>query len=162
MNETPRTGAWIPWIFIIGMGIVVAVNGGLILLARATWPGLVTDNYYAKGIDYNENLEGARRQARLGWRVRASLSKRPGGGAEIGALYRNRDGTPLKGLSVRAYLIRPVSEGDDMDIALGDKGRGRYGASIEAPLPGQWDLRLVAFDKRGDVHQSVRRMVVGE
>ncbi len=160
MNETSRRGAWIPWIFIIGMGVVVVVNGGLVFFSQSTWSGLVTENYYDKGIKYNENLEGARRQARLGWRVRATLSPGSEGGAEIGALYRNRDGTPIEGLSVRAYLIRPVSEGNDVEAVLGDKGLGRYSVVIETPLPGQWDLRLVANDKEGNVHQSVERVMV--
>ncbi len=162
MNETRRSDAWIPWIFIIGMGLVVVVNGGLVFLSQSTWSGLVTEDYYDKGIEYNKNLEGARRQARLGWRVKATLVRGADGGAEIGALYRNRDGTPVENLSVRAYLIRPVSEGNDIETALGEKGQGRYSIAIKTPLPGQWDLRLVAIDKEGNVHQSVERVMVRE
>ncbi|MDH5748611.1 MAG: FixH family protein [Rhodospirillales bacterium] len=166
MSVPERKSLWIPWIFIGGMLIVVIVNGVMITLALTTWTGLETKDYYLKGIAYNENLEGARRQKVLGWQAHVSLVS-PADAAETHAhevrvRYANADGNPLSRLSVRAYLVRPVHEGFDREIVLEDRGGGLYAAPTTFSLPGQWDIRLVAQDAQGNIHQMVKRVIVPE
>ena len=38
----PRRSAWIPWVFVGGMLLVVAVNGVLIVAAVGTFTGVTT------------------------------------------------------------------------------------------------------------------------
>ena len=61
-----------------------------------------------------------------------------------GCVSWSRDGRPLDGLAIVAYLVRPSNEGLDTTITPRALGDGRYGASFELPATGQWELRLVA------------------
>lgn len=144
------------------MLFVVAVNGLLIYLALSTWTGIETEGAYQKGIAYNDVLSGAKRQAELGWTVKAAIktTQAPDTPQTIRAAYHDRTGAPITGLTVRAYLKRPVHEGFDQELMLTPTDGGRYQGHVRIPLPGQWELRLVARDTGGNVHQSVTRISV--
>jgi nitrogen fixation protein FixH len=58
----------------------------------------------------------------------------------------DRDGRPLDGLTLVAYLVRPSNEGLDTTIIPRPLGDGRYGTSFALPATGQWELRLVAHN----------------
>ena len=159
-----RKSTWIPWIFVIGMLVVFAVNGVLVYLALSTWTGIETKNYYQKGIAYNDNLAGAERQAQLGWTVAATLTPdaTTAKAQTVRAVYRDRSGVPVTDLRIRAYLVRPVHEGYDQTLALAHTGNGVYEATTTVPLPGQWELRLVALGPAGETHQTTTRVSVAE
>ena len=66
----------------------------------------------------------------------------------------------LDGLEeVKALLIRPTSEGHDLEVKLAPKGDGAYAAQMTVPLPGQWELRVHAW-KGQDVFQDSRRILI--
>jgi len=159
-----RKSLWIPWFFVGAMGFVVAVNGVLAWLALSTWTGIETEDYYQKGLAYNQNLKGAARQTELGWKVKASLAgisrDRAPGPFRVSATYSDRTGKSVEGLSIRAHLIRPVHEGYDRSTELKPTAPGRYVGRLDVPLPGQWDIRLVAKDAAGNAHQWVKRVQV--
>ena len=160
----PRKSAWIPWIFVGAMGVVFAVNGLLVYFALSSWTGIETEGHYSKGVAYNDTLAAVEKQKALGWGVRFSVS--PDGGAtapgafNIVTSYSNTNDTPLAGLRVRAHLIRPTHEGYDRRVELQSSSAGVYQGQIDVPLPGQWDLRLVAADENGNSHQRVERIQV--
>ncbi len=170
LSRRRQAGWWYPWIFVVGMLVVVVVNAVMITLAIGTFPGLDTEDAYRKGIAYNQTLAAAEAQAERGWQ--ASLSVKPASGtatqmaaiaplsAEIDAGFVDRAGQPLGGLEVRAYLVRPTHDGgNDLVALLEERGGGRYVATVAVPLPGQWDVRLHA--RRGDeTFQLSRRAVI--
>ena len=71
--------------------------------------------------------------------------------------FRDRDGRPLDGLAVRAFLVRPTSAGHDRAATLEAQGEGLYRATVELPLPGEWLLTILARHA-GDTWQSTRRI----
>jgi nitrogen fixation protein FixH len=164
MRHARSQGWWYPWIFVAGMGIVIAVNGVMITFAIETFPGLSTDDAYRQGIGYNQTIAAARAQAARGWQVDMRFVPSPDAtgdthGGDLTATFLDRDGHPLSTLDVRATLIRPTHRGDDVDIALERRAEGVYGGRVSLPFPGQWDAWLLARGDAGD-YQSTHRIVV--
>ncbi len=141
---------WIPWIFVAGMLVVVAVNVGLVYFAVDSWTGLAVERPYERGLAYNKVLAAAARQEALGWHLNLSL-RRPDHASDDVVIIeaRDRDGRPLNGLTIEAELTRPLEPTPPQIYALRPVGEGRYAGRIDGELrPGQWDVRLSAF--RGD------------
>jgi nitrogen fixation protein FixH len=159
----PRApGWWYPWIFVVGMLLVIGVNAVMAAYAIGTFPGFESEDAYRKGLAYNETIAAARVQDQRGWQIdlRFTPSDDPGGhGGDLDVAIVDRTGDPVRGLEVKADLIRPTRGGVDTSFMLGDRGAGLYGTTIAAPLPGQWDARIVA--RRGqDEFQATRRIIV--
>ena len=159
----PR-GWWYPWLFVAGFVVVFAVNGVMIKLALDSFSGLDTEHPYERGLGYNDTLAAARTQEALGWQV--AYDAVPAGDATpdghpiaVEARFLDRDGNALTGLAVRALLQRPAVAGHDVELPLVERGGGRYVARTDLPLPGQWDLRIVAGGD-GTSWQASRRILL--
>lgn len=147
--EQARKSAWIPWVFVGGMGVVVAVNAVMITFAISTFSGISVEKPYERGVAYNRVLEAQARQDALGWTFGTTFQ--PAGGQLDGRLVltaHGPDGAPLDGLVLDARLVRPVEKTVPIELAFTAAGDGRYIARAELPMPGQWDLKLHA--RRGD------------
>lgn len=138
-----RRGAWIPWLFVGLFGIVVVVNGIMIWLAIGTFPGLVTDRPYDRGLAYNRNLEAAAAQDALGWQARLAARLEGPTTAVFELELHDRDDRPVDGAEVRAEVRRPVGTGLDFDVVLKPIRPGVYRAAAALPQPGAWDVHLV-------------------
>ena len=134
---------WVPMLFVAGFLVVIAVNGTLIYFAQDTFSGLETASPYERGLDYNRTLAAQAEQDRLGWRSQAEITGE-NAARSLQVRMTDRDGRPLDGLALSAYLVRPINEGLDLTIAPHPLGDGRYVASFTLPAAGQWELRLVA------------------
>lgn len=134
--------------------VVVGVNAILIVTAFRSWTGLTIAAPYEHGLQYNRTLQAARDQAALGWSGSIAYD-----GVYLSFELTGRDGTAIDGAEVRAWITRPVASGNDLDIDLVPRGRGRYGADVKVPGPGQWGVRVDA--RLGDAQwHSSRRVVV--
>lgn len=138
---------FIPWLFVAGMALVVAVNGALIYFATTTWSGLAVDRAYERGIAYNRALAAAARQEALGWRFTVHLDSDERT-TKVRVVATDRDGRPVEGLRIEATLERPVEAGKSDPIALQPVGIGEYGVTMDRLRPGQWRTYLVV--SRGD------------
>jgi len=162
----PR-GWWYPWLFVAAFVVVIAVNGVMINFAIGSFSGLETEHPYERGLGYNDTLAAARAQDEMGWQVAydavpAGAAAPEGHPIALEARFLDRDGNALTGLEVRALLQRPAAEGHDMELPLAERGGGRYVARTDLPLPGQWDLRIVATATGSDraSWQSSRRILL--
>ena len=170
MVKRPR-GWWYPWLFVGGMLIVIAVNVVLVAIAIGTFSGLTTEDAYRKGLAYNRTIAAAEAQDARGWRLDLTITPQSPGGTAAGAAekatggmavvarFADRAGQPLSRLDVRAFLVRPLGDGDDLALLLQETGGGLYRGTLPPPLGGQWDVRIHA--RRGDeTFQQTRRIVV--
>lgn len=137
----PARGGWIPWIFVAGFAVIVAVNATMVTYALRSFPGLADPAAYNHGVRYNAVLAEASRQAALGWQLAARLE--PSGDAVVVRATR-ADGTPLDGLTLTGELTRPVDAPATVDVALVPAGEGLYRARVALPRAGQWELHIVA------------------
>ncbi|MFC7473373.1 FixH family protein [Dankookia sp. GCM10030260] len=147
---SPRRSAWIPWVFVGGMLVVVAVNGVMVFAAVDTFTGVTTGSAYDKGRAYNHVLAEAARQDALGWRDHVTLSD-----GVLRVTVRDRDGKPVAG-RLDGVLRRPV-EGTEQRLAAEAVAPGEWLAPA-ALRAGQWEarLRLTAPDgNRRDIRQRV-------
>lgn len=154
-----RRDRWIPWVFVAGFAVVVAVNATMIVYAVSSFSGLATANPYERGVEYNRVLAEQDRQAALGWTLVPEFA--PGrAGTNAGVLTlraAGADGAPLRGLAVAVELTRPIDAVPPVEFALRETGDGLYRAEIALPRAGQWDLHIVARlgGDRRDVRQRM-------
>ncbi len=160
-----RRDRWIPAVFVAGFVVILAANAALVYFALDSFSGLETEGAYRRGMTYNATLAAARAQAERGWRVALDADPLPAadGGPrrtlDLAATFADRAGWPLVDLSVRALLVRPTHAGYDLELALPHLEAGRYGAQAVLPLPGQWELRLIAA-RGAETWQASRRLHV--
>jgi nitrogen fixation protein FixH len=154
-----KRGSWIPWIFVAGFGVVLLANSIMVYVAATTWTGIAVNRAYDKGLTYNRNLEAAARQEALGWEVSLATEVTAGlaGTVEVG--LRDAQGAPLHRAEIVVAFERPTHEGHDFAVQLVPSGAGTYTAPFAAPLPGVWDVRLVAT-RGGDRFVATERVVL--
>jgi nitrogen fixation protein FixH len=138
-----RRSGWIPWIFVGGMLLVVAVNGALIFFAFDSWTGLAADHAYERGRQYNRALQASERQDALGWSLHAHLYREPSGAAMVVEAL-DREGRGLEGLVVEVLLERPLGKPDPQRVMLVPEGPGRYAGRLAALAKGQWNVLIAA------------------
>ncbi len=142
--EKPRRGHWIPWAFGAFFLVVLIANGTMVYIGMTTWTGLVSENYYEEGRNYNRNIAAAEAQAALGWQLDIEARLRSGFEGELLVDLRDRQGAPITDAEVTARFVRPTSEGNDFAVALADAGDGRYRTVFTLPLTGLWEIHVDA------------------
>jgi nitrogen fixation protein FixH len=139
-------------------GVVFVVNGAFVYFATSSWTGLETNNAYIRGLAYNSVLDAAAAQRERGWDVSLEVAGPGPLTATVAATFADAAGRPLDGLSVTAAFRRPATEGHDLTIALDAGTPGEYGASVELPLAGNWDVRLTARERDVELYIVDRRV----
>jgi nitrogen fixation protein FixH len=150
---------WIPWAFLAGFLVVLAANATLVIVALSSWSGLTTERAYAQGVNYNQNLAAARAQEALGWQAELTVEAQDPELAEVRFSLTDRDGWPIKLDLVRVRFVRPTQSGQDVEITLATRGGTDYRGEAELPLPGLWDLHVLAV--KGEARfQTTERVVL--
>lgn len=144
------TGRTVLFGLIAFFALVATVNGVFIYFAITSWPGLSNRDAYKDGLNYNAQLDEARRQQALGWTSRLGIDSSGGVVANIG----HADRTPVSGLRVQISITRPVGDERRVDTDLAQALDGSYRGAISALDAGQWRVQLTA--RRGG--QTVYRM----
>lgn len=156
--EKRLTGRHVLLMLLGFFGAVAAANAVFIYLAVSSFPGLETENAYARGLAYNETLRDAEAQRKLGWSVTLDHAATEGGGQRLTVSIRDRAGVPLADLAVAGVLRRPTHEGMDQSLDFRPLGAGRYAAEPSLPAAGQWDIRLSATARDGAFYLLERRL----
>lgn len=150
-------GRWIPLTFVAFFAVVLIANGALVFFAYRSWTGVETKNAYESGRLYNQTLAEEAAQRELGWQVFATFTSTGPRAGNLDLWASDADGAWLAGAVARAAFIRPTHAGNDLELALPQRRPGHYGAKVELPLSGQWDLRI-SISHRGQIYRTVRRI----
>lgn len=153
-----RGARWMPWIFVAGMLLVVAVNGVLIFMAVGTWSGLVVERPYERGLGYNRALAAAERQDALGWAIKARIDSGPSGN-QLVVEAMDRESRPLNDLRIDVVLERPLGPRETLKTELRRIAAGHYAVSLPPLARGQWQARI-AVSVGGDAMHLSRRLTV--
>jgi nitrogen fixation protein FixH len=150
--------AWIPWSFIGFFAVVLVANAIMMFVAFTTWTGIGQENAnsYQQGLSYNDRLAEVAAQEALGWHAEIRFEPLEGERGRLVLALEDRFGNPLESAAVAAVLARPTDASQDFAVALHDVGIGRYGADVEFPGAGQWDVRLVAEHADGTYRATGR------
>jgi len=143
-----KQSAWrSPWV-IAWVGILVAfvlISGVRIFLAIDTNPGLVVQDYYERGQDYEENR--LKREARdPGWNMEIEAPAFVDVSSPVlyGFRVTDRAGNPVSPDAVIFYAYRPADATQDFAVPMEPVGPGYYQASVSFPLLGVWDILISA------------------
>ena len=134
----PLTGRHVLAMIVAFFLVIFAVNGVFVYVSLNSHPGVISEDAYRKGLDYNRTLERADRQNARGWRTTVRLD-----GGFVIATLTDRNGAPLTGLAVRVEAHRPVHDRSDTSLVLRETAPGSYRA-LTALASGRWELRLTA------------------
>lgn len=149
------SGRMIPWYF-VGFFVVLAIMDGIfVYLATSTHTGVVTEEAYKKGLNYNDTVAAARTQAALGWNGTIEYTE----DRRVLFTLQDASGAPLTGAQVVAEFSRPTHNKQDFSIPLQQVDAGNYAAPVEFPLIGLWDAR-VFVEWNQQQYQQGKRLVV--
>jgi nitrogen fixation protein FixH len=141
MGERVITGRHVLFGLIVFFGIIFTANGAFLYLALSTYTGIVSNEPYRKGLNYNERIAADKAQHKMGWSSAITLAK---GGDSIDVVLRNRSGNPITGLGFDGRLGRPATEALDVALPLKEIEPGRYRGTFATLAPGAWQIDLVA------------------
>lgn len=122
-------------IFVAFFGVVFATNFYFVYRAVSTHTGVVANEPYRKGLNYNERIEAGVRQASLGWTEDIALSS---GGERLEVSMKDSAGMPVAGLSISAVIGRPATSSGEVSLALVEVSPGRYEGDIALEAAGAY------------------------
>ncbi|MGE5145865.1 MAG: FixH family protein [Candidatus Eiseniibacteriota bacterium] len=160
--EPARRSRWIPWIFVAFFAVVFTANGLLIAFALESWTGFDGADAYRRGVHYNRALAAAAHQNSLGWHSELAFADKGGKAGRIEFVLTDRRNVPVRRADVKAMIVRPTAAGHDFTEPLHESAPGRYAATVAFPLPGQWEVRVLAqsHDAENDRFAAVARIMV--
>lgn len=150
-----------PWI-IGGLGLIgmfFAFNAVFIYFAITTSPGLVTEDYYDRGQNYEENVQKIiAAQNALKWQTKLAVPSRIIINQPDTFRFSAVDsrGIPVMDADVSVVAYRPSDADADFKVALNQVAPGQYQALIAFPLPGIWDLNFTVKDGENTFKESRR------
>lgn len=158
-TQTAETGMtkrdrWIPWYIVGFFAIIFVMDGIFVYLATNTHTGVVTEQAYLKGLNYNETVAAAEAQSRLGWTGTVDY-------ADNGEFTYTltAQGQPLSGADIVAEFTRPTHNGVDFTVPLLESDTGAYRAAVDFPLDGVWDVRVYVTWNQQQYQQADRLIV---
>ena len=154
MTTLPLRSRHIPWLFVAGFALVVAVNATMIWLAVGSFSGLYTAKPRDRGLHYNAVVEAQKSRDALGWRIDAQWIPESNR-LEVAAF--DAAGQPLADASVVVELVRPVEKHRPLAVAMATIDGGRFAGHVELPARGNWDVDIVV-EHRGGHYALTRRM----
>lgn len=127
------TGKHMLAVFIVGFGIVIAVNLFMAWRAVGGFHGVVVENSYVASQNFNQWLDKAAQSRALGWEVRPERR-------EDGRVLLVTSAVP-ESAAITAELRRPLGDKDFASLTFAPLDEGRW-LSNEAVSEGRWTMRL--------------------
>lgn len=145
---------YIPWLFVMGFGVVVAVNATMITFAVGSFSGLYTPKPRERGLHYNDVVAEQKSRDALGWRIDATWRAET---RRLEVAVGDATGQPLGGARVFVELVRPVEKRPPIGVTLATVGDGKFAGYVDLPMRGNWDLDVIV-ERGGDRYAQTRRM----
>lgn len=154
MTALALRSRYIPWLFVAGFALVVAVNATMIWLAVGSFSGLYTAKPRDRGLHYNAIVEAQRSRDALGWHVDTAWQA---AAKRLEVAVFDAAGQPLAGARVVVELVRPVEKQPPLVVAMDAIDIGRFAGQVELPARGNWDVDIVV-EHHGERYALTRRM----
>jgi nitrogen fixation protein FixH len=154
----PLTGRTV-LLSLIGFFAVISIANGIMIHATiSTFGGLETSSSYQAGLAFAREVEAARSQEALHWRVEAKFHV-TAGVTLLDVEVRDASDRPLAGLDARASLTHPANRQADRDLTLREAPPGHFSATIGA-VHGQRDLVIELSRDGARLFRSLNRVVL--
>lgn len=145
--------------FYVFFGILFIANGIFVYLANTSFTGVSSENAYAEGINYNDELARKKRQHVEGWRIFPTYES---GVAQVKLETTELSEEQLKAgvQSVTVNFVRPTHSGHDVAYKLSALNATTYRVEgVKLPLKGQWDMHVNVMYKNNLYKVQERLMV---
>ncbi len=141
MAERVITGRHALMGMIVFFGIIFAANAAFLYSALSTYTGVVSNEPYRKGLNYNERIAADRAQHELGWSSEMMLAT---GGNGLDIVMKDRAGNPVTGLAFEGRIGRPATEAMDIALTVKERAPGHYSATFDTLTHGAWQIDVTA------------------
>lgn len=136
--------------------LTVAANIWLIRVANSDPSFAVEENYYQRGLRWDDEMAQRTRNVTLGWHLLATLAPiEHGRGAELRVALNDSVTAPISGASVVVRAFHVGRAGQAVDVTLAATAAGEYRALVPIERPGLWELRF-------EVHRGTDRFTALE
>ncbi len=159
-----KNSAWrSPWVigWVAMVAIFFSMNLFMIFMAVDNNPGLVNEDFYERGQDYEENMM-KRRANDPGWQMKIQLPRKIDVDQVIAARFTVKDKSdqPVTVDQVMFHAYRPSDAAEDFSVPMLQVAPGVYEAKLRFPLLGAWDI-LVSVKRGEDEFNTPKRIGVG-
>lgn len=127
------------WMLIAIPGSAVLFGIAMLVIAIASYDGLVVDDYYERGLEINRDLERDRAAARLGMSAGVTFDPRTSS-VRVELISGSSELRFPSRLSLR--LVHPTRAGLDRVVELRSMGQGHYAGNAGRLEAGHWHLHL--------------------
>ena len=141
-------------------GIMFVANGFLVYYAVSTFSGGDRPSPYRSGLNYNETIAAAERQAALGWAAQADYDETV---RQVTLRFTDSADEPVSGLSLSGTLGRPAARHSDREVQFREWREGVYVADVVLE-PGNWVLSAQSSRQAGGapLYRLKKRLIVAE
>ena len=158
-SESPRKDLWIPGCFIAFFVCLAALEIWFVTLANKSFTGVVTDDAYSTGLNYNAMLAQREAERQLGWSASFTFAQGEGLDGQLTLSLRDGEGQHLRASELRATAERMSRFPQIQAVTFSPQAEGEYGARIEVPLAGRWFIR-VRIERDGQVMHVIEEVNV--
>ena len=143
------TGKHSAAIIVSGFAIIIAVNLFMATLAVRGFGGVIVENSYVAGQEFNDWLDAAEEQEALGWSVEMTRS-------ENGHLLIDTTSVP-DGATVTAEARRPLGQPESKSLSFIEATPGNH-VSLEPLDTGRWIVRLKVASPEGEAWSTEEQL----
>jgi nitrogen fixation protein FixH len=153
-HSRPSRSGIVPWLFVAGFALVIAVNGLMMWFAIGSFSGLYSSQPRARGIHYNEVMAEQRARDALGWKVETNWEPARHS-LDLTAL--DAAGEPIDDAIVAVELVRPAEKRPPVGVTMKPRGNGHFTGTVALPARGNWDADIVV-EARGQRFAVTKRL----
>lgn len=148
----------IPYIFFAFFAVIFLVNGIFIYVAKKSWRGVVEENSYQKGLQYNDTIKNFEKQQQLGWKVDFKHQRISEKSLRIFLKISDKNSRIINDAVVNLLFKRPTQDGYDFTSqAFYSSSQKLYLVEADFPFLGQWDVEIFV-KKDGDEFKMKQRL----
>ncbi len=133
-------------------GVIFAVNGVFLYSALSTYTGVVAQEPYRKGLQYNDRIAAGALQDQLGWNHDVAFAR-----DRLSVTLTNAEGKPVSGLRMTGTLGRPSTNQHDTVLKFSETQPGTYTVSLDDIEAGAWLAGFEAIWPYSETHEPVYR-----
>jgi len=125
------------------LGITVAVNIWVAVVAGSDPSFAIEPDYYHKAVNWDSTLAQSRENERLGWRIRTRLTAfDPRHGARLDVALVDSAGAPITDAVVHVAALYNARADQVFQTTLAPTNDRAYAATLPVAHAGQWELRF--------------------
>ncbi len=136
------------------LGLSIFANLVMVYFSITSYDGLVEDNYYLKGLNYQKEIERGKLQEKLGWESELHNTNNT-----FTVIARNISTVPLKDANVSLSFFRASKAGFDQEITLKEVSPGTYQGKVDLKLKGSWTV-TTQIRKNNGIWKKKERIII--